>query len=191
MLQEFWDILSKNPILSGVTVLFLGFISKKIYKAISIDKNNLDLYKPEAKFDNLIELEKENDKSEVKSKPALTEVEKEIFREISIFYNQVKSKLAYFYQICINDDYLDKFKEFNLWQSRIVQELNIKLDSDPDISKNFEVISKNLLGSIFNTYELAYSTLVSLEYPKKVIHLNAYSESIETNYLKFKELKSK
>lgn len=191
MLQEFWDILSKNPILSGVTVLFLGFISKKIYKAISIDKNNLDLYKPEAKFDNLIELEKENDKSEVKSKPALTEVEKEIFREISIFYNQVKSKLASFYQICINDDYLDKFKEFNLWQSRIVQELNIKLDSDPDISKNFEVISKNLLGSIFNTYELAYSTLVSLEYPKKVIHLNAYSESIETNYLKFKELKSK
>ncbi|GEM_PF-2017541 len=191
MLQEIWNILSKNPILSGVTVLFLGFVSRKIYKIIFTNPHYSDLHKVEVKLDNSIKLEKEDNKSEIKNDLLLTEIEKEMFREISIFYNQVKEKVAYFYQACINDDYLDNFKEFNLWQSKIVQDLNVKLESEPDISKDFEIISKKLLGSILNTYELVHSTSASLEYPEKITHIDAYFEAIETNYLKFKDLKSK
>lgn len=191
MLQEIWNILSKNPILSGVTVLFLGFVSRKIYKIIFTNPHYSDLHKVEVKLDNSIKLEKEDNKSEIKNDLLLTEIEKEMFREISIFYNQVKEKVAYFYQACINDDYLDNFKEFNLWQSKIVQDLNVKLESEPDISKDFEIISKKLLGSILNTYELVHSTSASLEYTEKITHIDAYFEAIETNYLKFKDLKSK
>lgn len=191
MLQEIWNILSKNPILSGVTVLFLGFVSRKIYKIIFTNPHYSDLHKVEVKLDNSIKLEKEDNKSEIKNNLLLTEIEKEMFREISIFYNQVKEKMAYFYQACINDDYLDNFKEFNLWQSRKVQDLNLKLESEPDISKDFEIISKKLLISIDNTYELYRSTSASLEYPEKITHIDAYFEAIETNYLKFKDLKSK
>ena len=64
MLQEIWNILSKNPILSGVTVLFLGFVSRKIYKIIFTNPHYSDLHKVEVKLDNSIKLEKEDNKSE-------------------------------------------------------------------------------------------------------------------------------
>jgi hypothetical protein len=191
MLQEIWKVLSENPIFSGVTVLFLGFISKKIYRIIFANSSMPDFQKPEIKIDSPIKLENDDNKSEIKSVSILTDIEKEMFREVSRFYSQVESKMALFHEICINDDYVEKVKEFILWQSRKVQDLNLKLESEPDISKDFEIISKKLLVSIDNTYELYRSTSASLENPAKLTHINAYIEAVKTNYLKFKELKSK
>lgn len=182
-MKEVWNFLSENPILSGVSVLFIGFICKGIFSLFR------EKEEPTIEIHNYIGEHKNPQIKKEEYKNELNTSEKEIFRDLSVFFLKIEEKIALFHSICGKDDYKEQLKEFNLWQYDTVKEIRIKIKSDVDISKRFENIALSLLGSIMNTYELFYSSNI-LEYTNKIHHIDLYYKDIKEKYEELRDFKN-